>query len=238
MCKLVTPTTILWIINHHKERVRRSFYFYMQFSASWKFHLVEYYDLLNCVSWPQEPCITWGPGSPGVGANFCGDISRRIAQYRRYQASGDNSQPYSVGGCSDAPFRCQYSSNLLPTSCGNWQACTCGAATTVRLFAGRSWITAVVWSWCLWRRSTAWRNWSATPRANWSSCSTQLVVARLYSHRLTNSQNHWLSINTTRLYPIQNLCLFAGFRTEIKKFIKCLQPMVDLQYACIKMTVA
>ena len=52
------------------------------------------------------------------------------------------------------------------------------------------------------------------------------------------SQNHWLSINTTRLYPIQNLCLFAGFRTEIKKFIKCLQPMVDLQYACIKMTVA
>jgi len=149
MYKLVTPTTILWIINHHKERVTRSFYFYMQFSASWKFHLVEYYDPLNCVSWPQEPCITWGPGSPGVGANFCGDISRRIAQYRRYQASGDNSQPYSVGGCSDAPFRFQYSSNLLPTSCGNWQACTCGAATTVRLFAGRSWITAVVWSWCL-----------------------------------------------------------------------------------------
>ena len=188
MYKLVTPTTILWIINHHKERVTRSFYFYMQFSASWKFHLVEYYDLLNCVSWPQEPCIrpTWGPGSPGVGANFCGDISRRIAQYRRYQASGGNSRPYSVGGCSDAPFRFQYSSNLLPTSCGNWQARTCGAATTVRLFAGRSWITAVVWSWCPWRRSTDWRNWSATPRANWSSYSTQLVVARLYSHRLTN----------------------------------------------------
>ena len=54
----------------------------------------------------------------------------------------------------------------------------------VRLFAGHSWTSVDVWSLCLCPRSIVWLNRSATPRANSSSCSTQLVVARLCSHRL------------------------------------------------------
>jgi len=33
-------------------------------------------------------------------------------KYKEYPAHGPYSQPYSVGGSSDAAFRCQYSSNV------------------------------------------------------------------------------------------------------------------------------
>jgi len=46
------------------------------------------------------------------GKGQFGGISQPSVKYKEYPAHGPYSQPYSVGGSSDAAFRCQYSSNV------------------------------------------------------------------------------------------------------------------------------
>ena len=60
----------------------------------------------------KEPCIRWGPEYPSEERVILVDISRPTEKCRcdRY------SQPYMVGGSSDAAFRCQYYSNLFSCS--------------------------------------------------------------------------------------------------------------------------
>jgi len=55
----------------------------------------------------KEPCIKWEADPPGKGAILEGDNSRLTVRYTKHPACGRTgrySQPYSVGGSSDAAF--------------------------------------------------------------------------------------------------------------------------------------
>jgi len=64
------------------------------------------------VHWSKEPFIRWGVWFPHETEHFRGTSPSPLS-YRECPACGRYSQPYSVGGSSDAAFRCQYGDNLL-----------------------------------------------------------------------------------------------------------------------------
>jgi len=62
---------------------------------------------------PKEQCIRWGRICPGKGQFGGGEHPQPIVRYGEYPTCDRYFQLYSVDGCSDAAFRCQYRCNLI-----------------------------------------------------------------------------------------------------------------------------